>query len=190
MIPMVLALSLLLTTSATALPILSGSVSEVDFVSDASVSLTGPGWQLNSGYSGVHIDPVAMTNGSGVTVGLFPWRFTVGGQSYGEPFDPTPHGALHFTHGPIPFPPVGAASDPIRFTMTGHVDLGPGFDLTGQGWASIAWFSPGITEFCDPCFSIRLAYVFDDPPVRTPEPATWLLVGLGLLALTAYPRTR
>jgi hypothetical protein len=53
------------------------------------------------------------------------------------------------------------------FTMTGTIDLGPGFDLVGQGLLSITYSS-----------ELNVLRQYDFRPITTPEPPTVILLAL------------
>jgi hypothetical protein len=98
--------------------------------------------------------------------------------------------ALTLPQGLPPAPPDHVPGTPIilmaPFTATGHLNLGPGFDLVGQGTAS--WF------FCvSPCDNTVptavLSFRFMSP-ATVPEPSLFLLLALGIAVVIAYPGAR
>ena len=66
---------------------------------------------------------------------------------------------------------LGASSPPLPFTAVGHFNVGPGYDVVGQGTV--------VATYTDSLLSPDFRYTF-----TVPEPSTFALVatGLGLMA--------
>jgi PEP-CTERM motif len=184
----VILLALLLfanTAGATTLEITSGSITHLFFgIAVVSAAIGGPGFSATM-FDDDHISFFSQPSG-GISFSHIPGNtifdmnalVTVGSDTCGG-FVQTDFyfcGSLSTFAPDIPLSErvLGASSPPLPFTATGHFNVGPGYDVVGQGTV-IATYNSSVLS---PDFHFTFA---------VPEPSTLVLLVSGL-ALIAWRR--
>lgn len=169
-----LLLTLLLTGSAAAATVEATSGVVLGFARDTFINIQGDDFSLISSSGNPFI-----RQPDGGQVPVFAPAFVVDGTSI--PSTPDFHGSLRMFHAVPAGWPALPPNEPFvtSFLMTGHVDLGGGFDLFGQGTVALG-----------PIVSDALPYA--TYTFTTPEPSTLLLLSgaVGAVAVRSYRHRR
>jgi PEP-CTERM motif-containing protein len=163
------------TAQATTREITGGSIASNALGSrDSFAGLAGPGWSAQGQITGIFYVGGAFF-GFGFDfnpAAILPTQITVDGvtcmpATNSFPGDPCT-GAVFMTMAPFPpLQPGFSGTEP--FTATGHINVGDGFDIVGQGFVTLT-SCPGC-DFGFPTASFDFV---------VPEPSTLMLTSIGL----------
>jgi hypothetical protein len=91
---------------------------------------------------------------------------------------------------PLDFPSDETFTSSAPFTAVGHMNVGEGFNIVGQGVVIATFCGANVTTFCQDGISQPFTiYQFTAPETATvPEPATVALLGVGLVVVAVTRR--